>query len=99
MNEYALMFNRVLHRMRSKVRRRQYVMTYHARKEMSEDGFTVYDVERIILTGEILERQRDRDTGESKYRIRGETIARATVEVIAKISPTGKLVIITVYVV
>jgi hypothetical protein len=34
-----------------------------------EDNF--YDVERAILTGEILERQRDCDTGESKYRIRG----------------------------
>jgi hypothetical protein len=73
-------------------------MTYHARKEMNEDGLTIYDIERVILTGEILERQRDRETGEPKYRIRGETIERSEVEVIAKISPTGKLVIITVYV-
>jgi hypothetical protein len=56
-----------------------------------------YDVERGILTGEILERQRDRMTGESKYRIRGETIDGSAVEVLAKISPTGKLVILTVY--
>ena len=91
------MFNRVLRRMQEKVRRRQYVMTYHARKEMQEDGFVIYDVERGILTGEILERQRDRVTGESKYRIRGETIDGSAVEVLAKISPTGKLVILTVY--
>jgi hypothetical protein len=91
------MFNRVLRRMQDKVRRRQYVMTYHARKEMQEDGFTIYDVERGLLTGEILERQRDRVTGESKYRIRGETMDGSEVEVLAKISPTGKLVILTVY--
>jgi hypothetical protein len=91
------MFNRVLRRMQDKVRRRQYVMTYHARKEMQEDGFTIYDVERGLLTGEILERQRDRVTGESKYRIRGDTMDGSEVEVLAKISPTGTLVILTVY--
>ncbi len=93
------MFNRVLYRMREKVRKRQYVMTHHARKEMNEDGLTIYDVERGILTGEILERQRDRVTGEHKYRLKGETINRFEVEVLAKISPTGTLIIITVYVV
>ena len=91
------MFSRVLRRMREKVRRRQYVMTYHARKEMNENGIAIHDVERGILTGEILERQRDRVTDEYKYRIRGETIDRFEVEILAKISPTGKLVIITVY--
>ena len=74
-------------------------MTYHARKEMNEDGFTMYDVERGILTGEILERQRDRVTGEHTYRLKGESINRSEVEVLAKISPTGTLIIITVYVV
>jgi hypothetical protein len=64
---------------------------------MQEDGFAIYAVERGILTGEILERQRDRVTGESKYRIRGAAIDGAEVEVLAKISPTGKLVILTVY--
>ena len=92
------MFDRILHRMREKVRRRQYVMTYHARKEMNDDGLTIYDIERSILTGEIMERQRDRTTGERKYCIRGETIEGFDIEVLAKISPTGKLVIITVYI-
>ena len=74
-------------------------MTYHARKEMNDDGLTIYDVERGILTGAIMERQRDRTTGESKYRLRGHTITGMDMEVLAKVSPTGKLVIITVYVV
>jgi len=91
------MFKRILTRMREKVRRREYVVTSHARKEMNDDGLTIYDVERGILTGEIIERQQDKVTAEWKYRIRGETVEDDEVEVIAKISPTGKLVIITVY--
>lgn len=50
-----------------------------------------------ILTGTILERQKDRQTGESKYRVNGETISGNSIELIVKFSPTGKLVIITVY--
>ncbi len=57
----------------------------------------IYDVERGVLSGEIVERQRDRETHEIKYRIRGRTLEKAGIEVVAKISPTGKLVIITVY--
>jgi hypothetical protein len=37
------------------------------------DGFSVLDLERGILTGTILEVQRDRRTRERKYRIRGTT--------------------------
>lgn len=73
-------------------------MTLHAEEEMSEDGLTIFDVESGILTGEILERQKDRVTSERKYRIRGRTISGGKVEVIVKLSPTGKLVIITVYI-
>ena len=73
-------------------------MTHHARKEMNDDGLAVYDVESGILTGNIIERQRDRITAEWKYRIRGETLIGDRIEVIAKLSPTSKLVIITVYV-
>ena len=73
-------------------------MTYHARKEMNDDGLTIYDVERGILTGAIIERQRDRTTGESQYRLQGHTIAGMDMEVLVKFSPTGKLVVITVYI-
>lgn len=92
------MFERILKHMREKVRKRQYVMTLHAEEEMNDDDLTIYDVERGILTGEILERQKDKVTAEWKYRIRGETVEGSEVEVVAKLSPTGKLVIITVYI-
>jgi hypothetical protein len=72
-------------------------MTYHARRETNYDDLTIYDVERVILTGEILKRQKNKTTNEWKYRIAGKTLERGKVEVIAKISPTGKLVIITIY--
>lgn len=92
------MFERILKRMREKIRKQQYVMTLHAEEEMNDDGLTIYDVERGILTGEILERQKERVTSEWKYRIKGETVEGGEVEVITKMSPTGKVVIITVYV-
>jgi hypothetical protein len=88
---------RFLKRFRDKIRDRAYVMTVHAEEEMIEDGFTVYDVERGILTGHILERQRDSTSDEPKYRVRGKTIIGDPIELLAKLSPTGKLVIITVY--
>jgi len=46
----------------------------------------------------VTKQQKMLDTGhaESKYRIQGKSLS-GTVEVVAKISPTGKLVIITVY--
>ena len=92
------MFKRILMRMREKVRRREYVMTYHARKEMNDEDLTVYDVERCILTREIMERQKDRVTAEWKYRIRGKTVNGGEIEVVAKLSIIGDLVIITVYI-
>ncbi|HEY2987389.1 MAG TPA: DUF4258 domain-containing protein [Candidatus Binatia bacterium] len=91
------MFERILKRMQEQVRTRQYVMTVHADDEMDDDNLTIYDAEEGILTGEILRRERDRVTAEWKYWIRGETMDGAEVEEIAKLSPTGKLVIVTVY--
>lgn len=91
------MFERILKRFREKVRSQQYIMTRHARKEMVDDALTIYDVEHGILTGKIIERQKDRITAEKKYRIRGETLENNTVEVIVKSGLTGKLVIVTVY--
>jgi len=91
------MFDRILKRMRDRIRSRRYVMTLHAEEEMDADGLTIYDVERGILSGKIVRRQRDEGTREWKYRIRGRTIDGIEVEVIAKLGPTGKLVVLTVY--
>ena len=72
-------------------------MTLHAEEEMDDDRLIIYDIENCILTGKITERQKDRVTAEKKYRIAGKTINGDSIEVIAKLSLSGKLVIITVY--
>ncbi len=54
----------MLEQMREKIRTRQYVMTLHAEEEMDDDEFTIFDVERAILTGSITERQADHSTNE-----------------------------------
>ena len=91
-------FERIVKLMRDKVRDNQYIVSFHARKEMIEDDLGIDDVETVILTGAILERQHDRVTAEWKYRLHGEATDGRLVEVVAKFSPTGKLVVITVYI-
>lgn len=90
------MFQRILKQIREKVRHRQYVMTLHAEEEMSDDDLTIFDVERRLLTGEVIGRQKDAVSSEWKYQVRGQTVAGDEMMTVAKISPTGKLVIITV---
>ena len=92
------MFERILKRIQERVRERKYRMSIHAEEEMCDDELTLYDVEYGILTGKILERQKDAETAEWKYCIRGETITTREVEVVVKLTLTGQVVIITVYV-
>lgn len=91
------MFDRTLRRMHELVRTSRYVMTIHAVEEMEADGLTLFDVEHCILSGKIVERQKDRKTDEWKYLVEGQTLADDKAVVVAKIAPTGKLVILTVY--
>ncbi len=51
------------------------------------------------MTGEITERQKDRFTEKWKYVIEGQSIAGDKVGTVTKLSLTGKLIIITVYLV
>jgi hypothetical protein len=83
--------------MREKIRLRQYVMTIHAEEEMDEDGMRIFDVESIVLSGSIVERQKDSFTGKWKYIVKGDTLSESSAIVVAKLSPTGKLVIVTVF--
>lgn len=91
------MYHRVLRKMQEQIRTRQYVMTLHAEEEMNDDGLTIFDIERAILTGEIIERQEDHHTGEWKYLVSGSAIDSRLTIVVGKLSVTDKLVIITVY--
>jgi hypothetical protein len=92
------MLDRILKEMRDKIRKREYIMSNHAEEEMNDDDLSIFDVEACVLTGKILERQKDKVTAEWKYRINGQSLSGGEVELVVKLSPTGKLVIITVYV-
>ncbi len=72
-------------------------MTIHADDEMDEDGLTIFDVENAILSGKIIERQKDQSPGEWKYLVKGESLASESIITVTKISPTGKLVFVTVF--
>lgn len=91
------MYPRILNRIRDLIRERRYILTIHALDEMDDEGLTVFDVEQVILTGEITERQREKTSQEWKYIIQGKTIENFDAGIVVKISPTGKLVVITVY--
>ena len=92
------MYDRILKRMQEKIRTRQHVMRLHAEEEM-DDEFSIFDIERCILTGKITERQKDTVTKEWKYVVEGQSVSGDRVGTVAKLSLTGKLFIITVYLV
>jgi len=74
-------------------------MTVHAEEEMDADGLSIFDVESVFLTGRIIERQSDLAWGDRKYVIRGRPLeGDDSVAVVAKLGPTGQVVVMTVYV-
>jgi hypothetical protein len=64
---------------------------------MDEDNLSIFEVERTILTGDIIEQQKDQKTGEWKYLVRGQMMDGSDIVVASKFGATGKMVIITVY--
>jgi hypothetical protein len=95
--EGGVVFERILTRIREKIRAQQYVVTIHADEEMDNDLLLWSDVEHALLTGKIIERQKDRDTNEWKYVVWGEIGVGRRIGVVTKLSPSGKVVILTVY--
>jgi Domain of unknown function (DUF4258) len=92
-------FEDTLRQMRESLRRKDRVITIHARRQMRERKLAFADIERAIFNGRIVQRQKDELTREWKYLIRGPAYSADNVEVAAKLTRTSKLVIITVYVV
>jgi len=87
----------VLERLQEKIRNLQYIVTVHCDDKMDIEELTIEDIENSILTGKIIEPQRDIKTKELKYRIRGETSSGEAMEAVVKISIGGVLVFITVF--
>jgi Domain of unknown function (DUF4258) len=80
------------------IRTLNYVVSTHAAEELEDDNLNILDLENIILTGEIIERQRDAKTREVKCVVAGITLDGTAAETVVKVGVTGKLVVITVYV-
>ena len=92
------MFARVLKQMRELVRSGFYVMTTHADEEADADDFSVFDVESAVLTGTIVERQKEAETGEWKYVISGEAVDGREMAVVAKFGTSAQMLyILTAY--
>ena len=86
-----------INRLRDLIRSLNYAVSIHAAEELEDDNLTILDFENIILTGAIVERQRDRQTREVKYTLRGNTLSGVSAEAVVKIAPDGNLFAITVY--
>ena len=80
------------------IRTLNYVVSTHAAEELEDDNLNILDLENIVLTGEIIERQRDAKTREVKCVVAGITLDGTAAEVVVKVGLTGKLIVITVYV-
>ena len=85
--------------LRQLIRTLSYVVSTHAADELEDDNLSILDLENVVLTGQIVERQRDRSTRETKYVIQGRTLEGTAAEVVAKVGHTGRLFVITVYVI
>ena len=84
---------------RALVRAKNYVVSIHAAEELEDDNLTIIDLESIVLTGQVVERQRDLKTEEGKYIVNGKTPNGREAETVVKIGFMGALIFITVYVV
>jgi hypothetical protein len=79
------------------IRTLNYVVSTHAAEELEDDSLTILDLENIVLTGQIIERQREAKTREVKCVISGIALDGSAAEAVVKLGFTGKLVVITVY--
>ena len=85
-------------RIRDCIRSASYVLSAHAEQGVEDDGLTINDVKNVLLTGRLVERQRDGRTREYKYVVQGSALDGCDVEVVVKFGfGTGRLYIITVY--
>ena len=86
------------HRQDSRSGPRQEVCGFDSRGGRTyDDDLTISDLESIILTGQVVERQLDRETGESKYVINGQTVAGGRAEAIVKRGTTDIGLFITIF--
>ncbi len=70
-----------------------YHFTDHLFDELDNDGFTVYDIECVVVNGKI----RKTWPKENKYEVVGKAFDGRQMGFICRITQTNKLIIITAY--
>ncbi len=84
---------------REKIRKHEYEFTFpHFIEEMANDGLIFADIESAMFDGRI-RRRFTRDPRGTRYEIVGRAIDGREVAVICRIKGTGKLLLITTYLV
>jgi hypothetical protein len=83
--------------LRQLIRSLRYVVSTHAAEELEDDNLSILDLENIVLTGQVKERQRDLQTRKVKYVVEGVTLDGSAAQVVLKVGFGGRLVVITVY--
>lgn len=89
---------RVIDHLRAKIRDGLLLVPFHAANELDDDEISILDVEQVVLTGDVIQRQRDSQTRERKYVIRGETLAGEAACCVVKVGPTGRVILITAWI-
>jgi hypothetical protein len=82
--------------LRRKVAFGQFELTSHAVDEMEQDGFTIMDVKSAIYSGRIVATQR-REAEPRKYVVTGRAFDGRRLNLVCRLTPLGRLRIITVY--
>lgn len=91
------MYQRITEKIRNAIITGNYDMTYHALEEMAEDGLETIDIERAVLNGKVVKREKNDPRG-TKYVIRGIGIDQVTpIGVVGRFKETDVFLIITVY--
>ena len=91
------MASKLLERLRQKILAGQYLIPFHAAGEMDDENYDTFDLENIILTGSIIRRQRDPNTHEQKYVVRGRSVEDFESCCVVELGPRGDVVFVTVW--
>ena len=91
------MYNSILTQMQECIWSGNFIIPTHALVAIAQDLLTREDAEHCVLNGKVIERQKDRFSGEFKYIISGPSEDWREIQVVAKLTLVGDTYIITVY--
>jgi hypothetical protein len=87
----------ILRRIRECVRKGRVLVSNHTEEELEADGLTAFDLDLLLGSGFLAERQRDRVTGEWKYLLEGVVLGGGHAAAVVRMDPADMLIVVTVY--